>query len=103
MQIKSIDLINHIIIYDADDQFNVSRNYETQPQIKETQEVITDNLVVEWLPWENEWDEAVATTVNKPKTTTVKTGAMIPNPNYVDPRNKQALENWLVLRHWFTK
>ena len=76
--------------------------FSSDKEIDEVKEVETENLVVERVPGEHEGDEPKPTTVNDPKFEIVKTGKKISNPNYVDPRDKKALEKWLIDTHGFT-
>lgn len=78
----------HIILNSRNENWEIVNTYpivyDTNEEIDEVVEVTKDNLVVEWIPWENEGDAPTAVTVNKPTTTAEKTGNKIPNPNYAN-------------------
>jgi hypothetical protein len=77
--------------------------FSNNPEIEETAEVTTqEKYIDEEIQQDEEGNDFVAKVVKyKDVVTTEKTGNMIPNPDYVDPWDKEGLMNWLAARHWF--
>lgn len=106
-EIEQINFRSWHIILNSRNEWEIINTYpivyDTNKEIDEFVEISEDNLVVEWTPWENEWDPATATTVNKPIVRTEKTGKMIPNENYLNIENMTDVENFIISKYWFTK
>lgn len=76
--------------------------YQTNPEIDEVIETTVNTPVVEWIPWENDGDPAIPTTVIKSEVVRTKTGNKIPNPQYKNPQSIEDLEA-ICIKYWFTK
>lgn len=79
--------------------------YSKQKEIEETEEVTREEKYIdEEIQQDEDGIDFVAKVVKTREVTeTVKTGKMIPNPNYFEPTSLQEIEDWLVDNHWFTK
>ena len=79
----------------------ITYSVSNEPEIEEVVQVEKKRAKVERVPWANEWDPAVATTVMETYYEEEKTGNKIPNPNYVDTSDLNAVYKWLAGRTEF--
>ena len=80
----------------------ITYSISNDPEIEETVQVEKKRAKVERVPWANEWDPAVATTVMETYYEEEKTGQKIPNPNYVDTSDLGEVYKWLKKRSEFS-
>lgn len=78
--------------------------FSLEKEIEETKEITTqEKYIAEEIQTNKDGVDFLAKVVKtRDVVTTAKTGNTIPNPNYIDPRNKKEIESFLVEKHWFT-
>ena len=81
----------------------ITYSVSNEPEIEETIQVEKKRLVLSKQPWLQAGDPPIETTVEEVYYEEEKTGNKIPNPNYVDISDLNAVYKWLEKRPEFTK
>ena len=81
----------------------ITYSVSNEPEIDEIIQVEKKRPNVVFIPGENEWDPAIPTTVLETYYEEEKTGKRLPNPNYVDTSDLNAVYKRLEKRPEFTK
>ena len=79
----------------------ITYSVSNEPEIEETIQVEKKRLVIQKQPWLQAGDPPIETTVEEIYYEEEKTGNKIPNPNYVDTSDLNAVYKWLAGRTEF--
>ena len=81
----------------------ITYSVSDQAEIEETIQVEKKRLVLSKQPWLQAGDPPIETTIEEVYYEEEKTGNKVPNPNYVDTSDLNAVYKWLEKRPEFTK
>ena len=79
----------------------ITYSVSNEPEIEETIQVEKKRLVIQKQPWLQAGDPPIETTVEETYYEEEKNGNKIPNPNYVDTSDLNAVYKWLAGRTEF--
>ena len=79
----------------------ITYSVSNDPEIEEVVQVEKKRLVIQKQPWLQAGDPPIETTVEETYYEEEKTGNKIPNPNYVDTSDLNAVYKWLTGRTEF--
>ena len=79
----------------------ITYSLSNEPEIEETIQVEKKRLVIQKQPWLQAGDPPIETTVEETYYEEEKNGNKIPNPNYVDTSDLNAVYKWLAGRTEF--